>query len=553
MGKKYKHKAKDYALYGGRGMSKKVVALTAAAALVLGANLASAATPVSLKTGTLPLLKKEFVIHQKGMKASNTENSFRIVSTHKDFNQTSHQRLQQLYKGVPVVGGYAIVHSKQGVGFAANKDSKVTGKVYQGISQDLGAAPQKAQIDKALNAQLASYKGQKISNKEASLVVFIDEQHKAHWAVKTSFQAESGKSIPKKPTAYVNPETLKPFVSWDDIKTIRDDAYAKGFGGNERTGEYHYGFGGDSYPALEITRDSESNTCYMENKSVKVVDMEGEYYSDNSPMEWDCVDAVSENTFLTGHDGDGYDKINGAYSPTNDSMYGGYVIKHMYKDWYNLEVLKNHDDSPMQLVMRVHYGQYYENAYWDGKQMTFGDGGSWMYPLVSLGVGAHEISHGFTEQNSNLQYWGQSGGMNESFSDMAAQAAEFYSTGEASWMIGERIMKEESGYEALRFMDKPSKDGRSVDTASDYYDGLDVHYSSGVYNHLFYLMATSKGWTARKAFDVMVKANKDYWTPYVSFDEAACGVLSATSDLGYSVKAVKKALDGVEVSYEDCE
>lgn len=535
-------------------MVKKSYALTTAAALVLGANVAMAATPVALKSGSLPLLKKEFSLHQHGLSAQANENTLHVVSTHKDLNQTSHQRMQQMYQGAPVIGGYAIVHAKQGVGFQAATNSKVTGKVFKDIGQDVGAAPSKAQIDNALASQLKAYKGQKISNKKADLVVFVDKNNKAHWAVKTSFTAESGKAIPKKPTAFVDPTTMKVFIAWDDIKTAsRQPASAKGFGGNERTGKYEYGFGGDTYPALEITRDASSNTCYMETDNVKVVDMGGDYYSDNEPMKWDCGEAVSDNTFFTGYDADGYDEINGAYSPTNDSMYGGYVIKHMYKDWYNLEVLKNYDGSPMQLVMRVHYGSYYENAYWDGKQMTFGDGGSWMYPLVSLGVGAHEISHGFTEQNSDLQYWGQSGGMNESFSDMAAQAAEFYSTGEASWMIGERIMKEASGYEALRFMDKPSKDGMSIDTADEYYNGLDVHYSSGVYNHLFYFMATSEGWTARKAFDVMVKANQDYWSPYADFESGACGVLSATKDLGYSVAQVQKALDGVKIDYASCE
>ncbi len=59
--------------------------------------------------------------------------------------------------------------------------------------------------------------------------------------------------------------------------------------------------------------------------------------------------------------------------------------------------------------------------------MTFGDGASYFYPLVSLDVSAHEVSHGFIEQNSNLIYSGQSGGINEAFSDMAGEAAEFYS------------------------------------------------------------------------------------------------------------------------------
>jgi pseudolysin len=142
--------------------------------------------------------------------------------------------------------------------------------------------------------------------------------------------------------------------------------------------------------------------------------------------------------------------------------------------------------------------------------------------------------------------------MNESFSDMAAQAAQFYSEGKNSWKIGERIMKESSGYEALRYMDKPSRDGASIDTADEYYNGLDVHYSSGVYNHLFYLLANEPGWNVRKAFDVMVKANQDYWTPWSSFQKGACGVLSATRDYGYDVGTLNDALNQVALTTNQC-
>ena len=88
--------------------------------------------------------------------------------------------------------------------------------------------------------------------------------------------------------------------------------------------------------------------------------------------------------------------------------------------------------------------------------------------------------------------------------------------------------------------------------ADEYYGGLDVHYSSGVYNHLFYILANQPGWNVRKAFDVMVNANQNYWTPYVTFDEAGCGVISAAKDMGYSVDDVKKSLSTVAVNYDAC-
>lgn len=181
--------------------------------------------------------------------------------------------------------------------------------------------------------------------------------------------------------------------------------------------------------------------------------------------------------------------------------------------------------------------------------MFFGDGVKMFYPLTSLGVGAHELSHGFTSDHSNLAYKNQSGGMNEAYSDMAAQAAEYYSVGKNTWHLGTEIVK---GDGALRYMDEPTRDGHSIDNAKDYTDDLNVHYTSGVYNKAFYLLSTTDGWNTRKAFDVMVKANMDYWTSTSTYDQAACGVMKAASDLKYDTAAVAHAFSVVGVNTNAC-
>src|SRR3546814_9119715 len=91
--------------------------------------------------------------------------------------------------------------------------------------------------------------------------------------------------------------------------------------------------------------------------------------------------------------------------------------------------------------------------------MYFGDGASTFYPLVGLDVLAHEVSHGFTEQNSNLEYAYQPGGINEAFSDMAGEAAEFFFNGENDFLVGGEIFKAPG--EALRYMEDPTLDGIS--------------------------------------------------------------------------------------------
>jgi pseudolysin len=246
------------------------------------------------------------------------------------------------------------------------------------------------------------------------------------------------------------------------------------------------------------------------------------------------------------------DAMNGGFSPSLDAFYAGTIVQKLYHDWYGIPALIEDDGkTPMKLIMRVHYGRKFDNAYWDGKQMTFGDGGSMFYPLTSLDVGAHEISHGFTQQHSNIDgSFDQMGALHESFSDMAASAAEFYTSGKNTWKMGINITK---GQGALRYMDNPKKDGSSLDNMNDFKAGMDPHLLAGVFNKAFYLIATTRGWDTHKAFDVMVKANMHYWNSSMqTFEEAACGVVSATRDYKYKVSDVRVAFTKVGVETDKC-
>ena len=535
--------------------------LTVVLALGLTAPL-QAAQPIFLQKTSFNEIQKKYNLTKPGqtrksVNSSTNANGLQLLAERTDINKVVHVRMQQQYAGYPVIGGYAILHTKQGVkalsGATSSSSVQMNGTLYEGLEKELGQpdAAFVANGKTVLEQFKTQYAGLELSEEQIIPVVYIDDQDHAHWAYKVSVLVNHTDQIPERPTAILDAKSHKPFAQWNSIKTALSPVKGIGFGGNNKVGEYQFG---KELPLLDITRNNKKQMCFMENKDVKVVDMMHRYSGANKAMSFSCEKNPNDPlaVYYTGYDGDGYDKDNGAMSPTNDALYAGYVIKHMYHDWYGVDALTQSNGSPMKLTMRVHYGQYYDNAYWDGKQMTFGDGDDSMYPLVSLGVGAHEVSHGFTEQHSNLEYYGQSGGMNEAFSDMAAQAAEFYSLGKSSWQIGAEIMKEDSGYDALRYMDKPSRDGSSIDTADEYYGGLDVHYSSGVYNHLFYILANQPKWDVRQAFDVMVKANMDYWTPYSSFKDGGCGLLSAAKDLKLSVSDVKKSLDQVKINYEAC-
>jgi Zn-dependent metalloprotease len=148
---------------------------------------------------------------------------------------------------------------------------------------------------------------------------------------------------------------------------------------------------------------------------------------------------------------------------------------------------------------RVHYGSDYNNAFWDDTCfcMTYGDGdGTTFGPLVSLDVAGHEMSHGVTSSTANLTYSGESGGLNEATSDIFGSLVEFHA-GNASdpgdYLIGEKVVKPGFGDTALRFMDRPNRDGSSAACWTSTTKDLDVHHSSGVANHFAYLLAEGTG------------------------------------------------------------
>lgn len=532
--------------------------LTIAAAVSM-ANPSQAAQPLPLYKVPLEKLKESFqlVVSQEEQHHVAAMHTLQLVSELTDRRQVSHIRMQQYYLGFPVHGGFAILHSKSPAKLLNSTSSPVqlTGSIYPQLDAELGPVQPsfRKNAQEALLRFKKMYQDSSVSEEQVTPMVYVDDNNQAHWAYKVSVLVDFPNDRPKRPTAIVDAQTYRPFVTWDDIKTLSKPVLGMGYGGNIKTGKYQYG---SDLPYLQLTHNG-SGFCLMRHDDVTVVDMDHKFYNVNKPLQFPCPKGPGypDSIYNTGIEADGYDAINDGYSPSNDALYAGGIVSTMYKDWYKVPVLTLEDKhSPMPLILRVHYGANYENASWDGKRMNFGDGGYRMYPLVSLGITAHEISHGFTQQHSDLEYIAESGALNESFSDMAAQAAEFYASTKASWKIAAEIMKKEA---ALRFMDKPSKDGRSYDDASAYKTAakrglVPVHYGSGVFNHLFYILAHEPQWNIRKAFDVMVLANQYYWGPYEKFTGASCGLLYAAKDLGYSVAELQHALKEVAIDYVGC-
>lgn len=327
----------------------------------------------------------------------------------------------------------------------------------------------------------------------------------------------------------------------------RTQVKAGGFGGNKGSGKIVYD--GLYYPTLTLTREAGTSTCYFYNDAVIVRDN-----NSRDIVSFSCpeTDPAHPGLYWSGD----FDAVNDGYSPANDALYAGTVITDMFQKWYKMPPLGEDEDGlPRKITLRIYDGE--DNAYWDGLEPVLGNGGSEFYPLTSLDLIAGMISNDICDLHSGLSDSGQSGAIRWAFSSMTAAAVQYFAYHNNDWRIDASIMK--SG-QALHYMDHPGKDcGDSnpgswchIDSAKQYYDGLDYRYACGVYERAFYLLATSPGWNTKKAYDIMLRANLRYWHSYTNFTSGACDVMHAASDLGYDQETVKKAFNSVDIDTSQC-
>lgn len=486
---------------------------------IAATSVASAATEQALRAQNLGAVPASQLATKLGLSA---DNGFVAKNALPTVKGTQTVRMQQTFKGVPVYGrSIAVEQDGQGNALVAN------GSVTSDLQVDIASVTPKLDGTRAvalLSKQAPSLAGAatvKPENVKADLYVYPVDGAPARLVYLTSFF--SGGDHPTRPTAIIDANTGQIIDQWEGLTNAEVDA--TGPGGNQKTGQYTWGAGGK--PALRVTQSG--NTCTAQNTNVKTYNL-NHASSGGTLWSFTCFNSTG-------------DAVNGAYGPINDAHHFGGVVHDMYTSYTGAAPLNQ------VLLMKVHYGNSYENAFWDGSSMNFGDGASTFYPLVALDVTSHEISHGYTEQHSNLAYSGQSGGMNEAYSDIAGEAAEYFDRGSNDFLVGADIVKASAGIgTALRYMCNPPQDGGSIGNASDYYNGLDVHYSSGVYNKAFCLLAKTSGWDTVKAFKVFARANALYWTANSTFNTGSCGVASAATDLGYSATDVATAFTGVGVT-----
>ncbi|AXK34091.1 peptidase M4 [Streptomyces armeniacus] len=367
----------------------------------------------------------------------------RVKDVVKNRDGTTHTRYERTYAGLPVLGGHLIVHRA--------KDGAVTG------------------VDKAVEAEISV-------PSTAAPAAHKPETPKA-----------KGSEAPRK---VVWAADGKPVLAWEtvtgglqkdgtpsELHTVTDAATG------EELYEYqavHQGTGNSMYSGSVQLGTAGSAGAYTMDDTAR--GRHKTYNSDNGQLYRDTDDVWGDGT------------PGNTQTAAVDAHYGAALTWDYYLDVHKRQGIRG---DGVGASSNVHYGNAYANAFWQDSCfcMTYGDGRQNQHPLTSIDVAAHEMTHGVTSNTAGLVYANESGGLNEATSDIFAAAVEFHAGNPrdvGDYMVGEKIDIFGNG-EPLRYMDQPSKDGSSLDYWKAGAGNEDVHHSSGIANHFFYLLSEGSG------------------------------------------------------------
>ncbi|MEV1094494.1 M4 family metallopeptidase [Streptomyces sp. NPDC049952] len=436
----------------------------------------------------------------------------------KDAHGTVHTRYERTYAGLPVLGGDLVTHT------AADGKSKG--------------------VDKATDARISVPSTQpKLKAAASARKVVWAGDGKPALAFETVREGVQKDGTPSRLHIITDATTGKKLHSFEAVET--------GTGNSQYSGQVTLSTtkGGSGFELTDGDRGGH-----------KTYDL-GQGQTGTGDLVTDADD--------TWGDGTGGDRQTAAV----DAHYGAATTWDFYKNELGRDGIAGDGKAAYS---RVHFGTGYVNAFWDDSCfcMTYGDGADDKSALTAIDVAGHEMSHGLTAATANLDYSGESGGLNEATSDIFGTSVEFFAdntTDPGDYLIGEKIDINGDGT-SLRYMDKPSKDGGSADYWDAGVGDLDVHYSSGVANHFFYLLAegsgaktiggvdydspTSDGSTVtgigrQKAYQIWYKALSVYMTSSTDYAGARDATEKAATDLfgadSAELAAVGAAWNGVNV------
>ena len=500
-------------------LGKSLIALALAA--TFGPGLASAAND-SHPAAAQAL--NQMHAHAAELRMS-ARDAFTIKDVIVDKNGASHVRMERLYAGLPVIGGDLVMHMSS-TGQFTNASMTMASTLALSTKPAVSGSS-------AARAATAAFGGI-ISGVPSNTLSVYARNGITALAYDVLVAGTKRDGQPSETHVIVDAKTLAVLDKFDDVKTTA----AAGTGNSLTSG------------VVPLTTDQTGTSTFVLRDPTR-----GNHYIN------DLAGRRSGNgtTYTDADNVWGNSSTSNTQTAAVDAMYG----QNTTWDFYLSLGRSGINGTGGAGYSRVHYSRNYVNAYWSDSCfcMTYGDGdGATYLPLVALDVAGHEMTHGVTSTSAGLVYSGQSGGLNESMSDIMGTMVEFRGAKGSNlpnYLIGERIYTANNNVPtpttALRYMFKPSLDGASPDCYTSTIGNLDVHFSSGVSNHFFYLLSEGavspsgfnltpaslvcNGNTALTAIGrdaaarILYRALTVYWTSSTNYAGARAGTLSAAADL----------------------
>ena len=487
--------------------------------------------------------------------ALTSEDQMRSARVESDQLGFTHEKFAQYYQGVRVEHADYTVHAKGGTVESISGDfEKISGL---NTSPTLSAS---AALDRAL-AHVGAQK-------------YMWQDLGEETALKQDTKSSSASYYPKGELVIVRNELTKkagakdqPVLAWKFNVYAQEPVSRAYIYVNARTGEIvmqdniikHTGATGTFATAYSGTRSMADGTTtggyFLREGTTRGLGIEtynmkkGQQYS----RAVDFIDA-DNNWTAAEYNNANFDNVAG------DAHVGAQAT---YDYWKNVHGRNSYDNAGAKIKSYVHYGRSYENAYWNGSVMTYGDGAARFRPLTALDVCGHEIGHAVCENTANLTYSNESGAMNEGLSDIWGASIEAYAVAnlgftsggvkaKSTWLIGEEIDKQQA---ALRSMSDPKSLGQPAYYKGQYWvptttapsnanDQGGVHTNSGVLNHWYYILAVGKSGTnegggtyavtgvgINAAAKIAYRTESVYLTASATYAQARTASISAATDL----------------------
>lgn len=402
---------------------------------------------------------------------------FRVVDLIVDRNGASHARMTRTYEGLPVLGGDIVVHQS-------------ADGTWQGTSQTLAGVPTETDptIAAAEAQRIAAAPGTRVRGRA---VLAVEARHgtrrpRLAWVVPTEGRRSDGS--PTRQKVSVDAGTGEVLLRDETYKTTI--APGRSRPGRAAPGKTTPSAVGEAGTGRSLYGGTVPLTTLLTSGSYQLKDpTRGGTYTADAQNKWSTTGAkIFTDADNRWGDGTLADRATVAV----DAQYGTDATWDYYLKVHGRNGIGNDGKGSSNVV---HYGKSYANAGWDDAtfSMTYGDGDSTAGPFTSLDIAGHEMTHGVTSKTAGLIYEGESGGLNEATSDIFGTLVEFHAqnaTARGDYLLGDGVFK---NGEPLRYMDKPSKDRYSVDCWSPTTKDLEVHASSGIGNHFFYLLSEGSG------------------------------------------------------------